>query len=311
MHRRQRPVVIAHRGASGYLPEHTLESKALAFAMGADYLEQDVVATRDGELLVFHDLILDDMTDVARRFPGRARPDGSFYCIDFTLEEVRSLAVTERRVQGGSTPRFPGRFPGETGRFRIPTLGEELLFINGLMRSTGRRVGVYPEIKEPGWHRLHGIDLAPRMLEALEKGGFGPQGGDVFVQCFDADELQRLRHELGCRLPLVQLLDSAGGLPTAARLEEIAGYANAIGPSVSLVCNGRRASSPAPTVLVNDAHNAGLLVHPYTLRRDSLPTGLASFQEGLALLLVDSGADGVFTDFPDLAAEFVRLQFPA
>src|SRR5262245_10608653 len=105
------PIVIAHRGASGYLPEHTLEGKALAFGLGADYLEQDVVATRDSQLVVLHDLYLDDVTDVAERFPGRQRQDGRHYAIDFDLVELQQLSVCERRRPGSSEARFPNRFP--------------------------------------------------------------------------------------------------------------------------------------------------------------------------------------------------------
>src|SRR5690606_4780770 len=121
-----RPVVIAHRGASGYLPEHTLEAKALAYGFGVDFLEQDVVATRDRELVVLHDLHLDDVTDVAQRFSGRARADGRHYVVDFTLAELRTLNVVERRRPGTREPLYAGRFAADTPRFRIATLDEEL-----------------------------------------------------------------------------------------------------------------------------------------------------------------------------------------
>ncbi|HVS22519.1 MAG TPA: glycerophosphodiester phosphodiesterase family protein, partial [Gammaproteobacteria bacterium] len=166
------PIVIAHRGASGYLPEHTLEAKALAFGLGADYLEQDVVATRDAELVVLHDPYLDDVTDVAERFPGRRREDGRHYAIDFDLVELRQLAVSERRRSGSRGARFPARFPPETAIFRIATLEEELALISGLNRSTGRNVGIYPEIKHPQWHREHGIDLARLLIDKLYAHGY-------------------------------------------------------------------------------------------------------------------------------------------
>ena len=133
------PLVIAHRGASGYLPEHTLESKVLAFAQGADFIEQDVVMTRDDQLVVIHDLTLERTTDVAALFPGRARADGSYYVIDFTLEELRRLAVSEGRRQDGQA-QYPQRFPAGTSRFGLHTLEEELELIRGLEQSTGRRV---------------------------------------------------------------------------------------------------------------------------------------------------------------------------
>src|SRR5688572_10121230 len=153
-------LVIAHRGASGYLPEHTLEAKALAYGLGADFLEQDVVATRDSQLVVLHDLHLDDVTDVALRFPERCRADGRHYVIDFDLAELQRLTVSERRGAGAAAARFPGRFPLDKGAFRIATLDQELDLIEGLNRSMRRNVGIYPEIKHPQWHREQGIDLA-------------------------------------------------------------------------------------------------------------------------------------------------------
>jgi glycerophosphoryl diester phosphodiesterase len=307
-----RPQIIAHRGASGYLPEHTLVAKALAFAMGADYLEQDVVATRDGQLIVFHDLTLDEMTDVRARFPDRARPDGHYYCVDFSLEEVRSLSVTERRAAGGSGPRYPGRFPQRAGRFPIPTLDEEIRFIQGLAQSTGRSVGIYPEIKHPAWHRRHGIDLGAELLATLGRFGYTDARHDVFVQCFDPDELQRLRRDLGCRLRLVQLLEGQGDAPPRAALDRIAGYADAIGPSIRLLYRGRHPSDASPilTSLAGDARSAGLAVHPYTFRVDELPAGIDSFQDLLELFLVRMRVDGLFTDFPDVAARFVADRLP-
>src|SRR5688572_10646319 len=151
-------LVIAHRGASGYLPEHTLEAKVMAFAQGADFVEQDVVMTQDDELIVFHDLTLERTTDVASRFPGRARPDGSYYVIDFTLAELRQLQVSEgfTLVAGVPVANFPARFPVMTSRFGIHTLQEELGLIEGLNRSTGKNVGIYTELKSPWFHHQHG-----------------------------------------------------------------------------------------------------------------------------------------------------------
>ena len=149
--------VIAHRGACGYLPEHTLEAKAYAHALGADYIEQDIVATRDDELIVMHDIHLDRVTNVAERYPDRGREDGRFYVRDFDLEEIRSLVAWERRAADGVTAVFPNRFPTGVGAFRVPTLREEIKFIQGLNHSTGRQVGIYPEIKRPQWHRDEGV----------------------------------------------------------------------------------------------------------------------------------------------------------
>jgi glycerophosphoryl diester phosphodiesterase len=302
---KHRPIVIAHRGASGYLPEHTLVAKALAVGMGADYLEQDVVATRDGHLLVFHDLTLEQTTDVRARYPDRARADGRFYCLDFDLAELRTLTVQARRSPDGGL-RYPGRFPDEGGHFGIVTLEEEFAFVAGLRRSTGRILGVYPEIKEPAWHRAAGLDLGGRLLEALARFGYRHAGDPVFVQCFDGTELERL-HSQGCRLRLVQLLESDAPPPDAAALARIASYAHAIGPSLSLrlIWKGE-GRTLEETTLVASAHAAGLAVHPYTLRRDDLPAGFGSLDELLERLLVQLGVEGAFTDFPDVVAEFVR-----
>ena len=239
------PIVIAHRGASGYLPEHTLAAKALAYGLGADFLEQDVVATRDSQLVVLHDLYLDDVSDVARRFPGRHRDDGRHYVVDFDLAELRTLTLFERRAPGTSTAKYPSRFPAGTGLFGVATLEEELQLIQGLNRSTGRIVGIYPEIKDPSWHRRHGIDLAELVLAELRAFGYSSAEDPVFVQCFDAAELTRLKHELGCELRLVQLVGPEpdyGALLTTTGLRAVSAYACGLGPHYSQLVEeeGRR-----------------------------------------------------------------------
>jgi glycerophosphoryl diester phosphodiesterase len=312
---RSAPAVIAHRGASGYLPEHTLAAKAMAHAMGADFLEQDVIATRDGELVVLHDLTLDHVTDVAQCYPGRQRADGHFYCIDFTLAELRNLSIVERRAatrEGGvgQGARFPQRFPLRAGLFGIVTFEEELEFIRGLNASSGRSAGIYPEIKDPAWHREQGIDISPQFLATLTRAGYRAPEDPAFVQCFDPVELRRVRESLGCPLQLVQLiegLNSGGSVPSRPELRTIAQYANGIGPSISLIAN-RREGRREPTTLVEDAHAERLLVHPYTFRRDDLPPGFGSFDELLDLFLNRLGVDGIFTDFPDLAVRYRETQ---
>ena len=133
-----RPLLIAHRGASGYLPEHTLAAKQLAHEMGADYLEQDVVASRDDELIVVHDIHLDRVTDVADRFPGRERGDGRFYVRDFDLAELQTLSVWER-MQADGSPVYTNRYPPKSGEFRLNTLAEEFEFIHKLNAKSGRQ----------------------------------------------------------------------------------------------------------------------------------------------------------------------------
>lgn len=302
----RRPVVIAHRGASGYLPEHCLAGKAMAHACGADYLEQDVVATRDGVPIVFHDLSLDALTDVARRYPGRARRDGLNYCIDFELAEIRTLALRERIDPATGEARWPGRFPREAGAFHIPTLAEELAFIRGLNSATGREAGIYPEIKAPRWHREQGVDLSSAVLAELEAAGYLRAGERVFLQCFDPAELRRLRGELGTGTALIQLLPAD---PETAELDEIGHYARGIGPELGALADFTAPGRPA-TGLREAAARAGLLVHPYTARVDALPAGLAGFEELLDLLFGRLRVDGLFTDFPDLVRNYLDAHEP-
>lgn len=161
-------IVIAHRGASGYLPEHTLAAKAAAHAMGADYIEQDVVLSKDGVPMVLHDIHIDTVTDVADIFPDRARADGRFYAIDLTLDELKQLAVMERADEDGGQV-FPDRFPRGASTFRVPTLAEEIELIQGMNLSTGREAGIYPEIKRPAWHRAQGQDISAIVLAVDRK----------------------------------------------------------------------------------------------------------------------------------------------
>jgi len=296
-----RPVVIAHRGASGYLPEHTAEAKALAHAMGADYLEQDVVATRDAQLLVMHDIFLDAVTDVAAVFPGRARSDGRHYAVDFELAEIRTLNVVERRRAGTGERLFPERFRAAAPRFGLATLAEELELIQDLNRTTGREAGIYPEVKEPQWHHEHGIDLAKLVLGELDAYGYRTSDGRAYVQCFDAAELERMRRELKTELPLVQLLPASDRPPAAARLPAgAAEYAAGAGiPFEWLVSleRGRVGASP----LLASMRRAGLAVHAYTLRRERVPAWAGSFENLLACFFAELRVDGVFCDHPDIA----------
>ncbi|MCU0976411.1 MAG: glycerophosphodiester phosphodiesterase [Steroidobacteraceae bacterium] len=302
------PVVIAHRGASGYLPEHTLEAKALAHGLGADYLEQDVVLTRDGVPIVLHDLWLEELTDVATVYPGRARADGRWYAIDFTLEEIRRLRQHERRAPGGAALRWPGRFDAAGVGFRIHTLAEELAFIAGLNRSTGRHAGVYPEIKEPAWHHAEGKDITLAVLEVLAAAGYSRRGDDIYLQCFDPRELERIRFELKSELRLVQLIGDAGeveGVAFAAMrtdegLDRVAAYADGIGPHLSHLATLAPGAPPQSTGLVERAHRRGLRVHPYTFRVEQLAGwGLTAGQLNHWLFAVER-ADGLFTDQPDV-----------
>ncbi len=297
-------IVIAHRGASGYLPEHTLVGKALAYGLGADYLEQDVIATRDGELVVLHDLHLDDVSDVAQRFPGRQRGDGLHYAIDFDLAELQQLTLFERRTPGTGTAKYRGRFPAGIGVARIATLDDELHLIHGLNQSTGRAVGIYSEIKHPQWHREHGVDLASLLLAKLKAFGYSRPDHAAFVQCFDANELQRVHDELGCGLRLIQLVDSAPAyaeLLTPEGLARVTRYAFGLGPSYRQLV-AEEAGRPKITPLTTRARELGLRLHPYTFRREELPGYATTLEQLLEIFLGQVRVDGVFCDFPDVAA---------
>lgn len=298
-----RPIVIAHRGASGYLPEHTLPAKALAYGLGADFLEQDVVATRDGRLVVLHDVYLDDVTDVAQRFSGRHRKDGRHYVVDFDLAEIETLTVFERRAPASSAARFPSRFPVTTGIASVASLATELRLIQGLNKSMGRTVGIYPEIKDPQWHRQHGIDLAALLLVELAAFGYERPQDPAFVQCFDAGELVRVRDELGCALPLIQLVEPTpeyAELLTADGLKRVARYAYGLAPDHSQLARGE-SSRLRLTPLAALARDCGLRLHPYTFRRDDLPSYARTLEELLAFFFVEARVEGVFCDHPDIA----------
>jgi glycerophosphoryl diester phosphodiesterase len=299
------PLVIAHRGASGYLPEHTLAAQAMAVGQGADFIEQDVVLSRDGVPLVLHDLTLDAVTDVALRFPGRARDDGRFYAIDFDLAEIRTLRVRERVDATTGDPAFPKRFPDLPVPFRVATLADSIALVQGLEASTGRVIGIYPEIKRPAWHRAEGQDISRIVVDLLAAHGYGAaEDGRLFLQCFDWAETRRIRHELGYAGPLVQLIgrnswpDAAGthylALLTTPGLDELARTVDAIGPFIGLVID----ESGRDTSLAARARAHGLAVHAYTLRADRLP-GWAGDMAVLTTRLVEAGVGGLFTDHPD------------
>jgi len=310
--------VIAHRGASGYLPEHTLEGAATAHAMGADYIEQDVVLTRDDVLVVLHDLYLDAVTDVAQRFPGRRRADGRHYAIDFTLDEIRSLRVHER-LQDNGRPEFPGRFPAGTGIFRVPTLAEEIELIQGLNDTTGRAVGLYIEPKSPAWHRQQGKDLVAAVLNLLARFGLNGADDKVLLQSFDPDALRYAREELHSSLRMVQLIGENSWRESTADfdflrspegLAEIAQYAQGIGPWLPQVIDIADISHSDISDLVAHARQLGLFVHAYTLRADQLPSSVGSMAEAVRLLLEDAGLDGVFTDHPDQVIRHLHQRSP-
>jgi glycerophosphoryl diester phosphodiesterase len=313
-----RPIVIAHRGASGYLPEHTVAAKVLAHAQGADYLEQDVVLSRDNVPIVFHDLTLEEITDVAERYPGRARADGHWYVLDLTLPELKTLTVRERDRASGA-PQYPGRFQERAVPFAIVTLEEELALIRGLNTVTGRRAGIYTEVKSPAWHRAQARDLSPIVLDTLARFGYRRREDPAYLQCFDAHELKRIRGELGSQLKLVQLIgenDWAESdtdydhLQTAPGLASVAGYADAIGPWIPQVARWPSGNPAQVSGLTAAAHERGLAVHPYTFRSDDLPAGAPDAAAVHRALFETAGVDGLFSDFPDQTRAYLESQRP-
>lgn len=305
------PLVIAHRGASGYVPEHTREAKVMAHALGADYIEQDVVLSRDDVPVVLHDIHLDTTSDVATRFPKRKRADGRYYALDFTLAELRQLSFHERVDRKKGTQVFPKRFPATTGGFRIVTFDEELELIAGLNQSTARTAGIYPEIKQPAWHRQEGHDISPIVLRVLAKHGYSSKKHACYLQCFEYDEVKRLRRELRWKGKLIMLMgggkSGVGGsnfefMRTDAGLAELANLVDGIGPPLSNVIFPTNAQDG----LAAHAHAHGLEVHPYTLRVDELPKGIESSDELMHLLFDEAKVDALFTDFPDVVLRWLK-----
>jgi glycerophosphoryl diester phosphodiesterase len=318
-----RPLVIAHRGASGYLPESTLPAKALAVGMGADYVEHDVVMTRDDRLLINHDLWLDEVSDVARRFPGRERADGHFYVIDFDLDEILTLDVTDRfrTVGDQQVPVFPDRFPLWQSHFGFHTLESEFEFLRGVKRSSGRDVGVFTELKSPWFHEQEGKDLPAAVYDALGRYGYRTPEDRCRVMSFDAPALQRIRSDIapaaGISVPLTQLICETENHETYERLadgswcnydydwmfepggmERLREWADGIGPNQTMLLESS-GSGIAATPMAARAHAAGLYVTPWTVRADQLPDFASSVDDLVEALVRECSVEGIITDFPD------------
>jgi glycerophosphoryl diester phosphodiesterase len=324
------PLVIAHRGASGYRPEHTLAAYRLAIRMGADYVEPDLVSTRDGVLVARHENEISGTTDVESHpeFADRRTTktiDGQqvtgWFTEDFTLAELKTLRAEER---------LPDVRPGNTrydGRYQVPTFGEILTLVAEESRRRGEVVGVYPETKHPTYFDSIGLSLEEPLADALTRHGLDRPNAQVFVQSFEVSNLRELDQMV--RVPLVQLVAGSGApydfvargdertyddLVTPAGLREISTYADAIGPDKNRVIpRDAQGYLMRPTPLVDDAHSAGLQVHPYTFRDENqfLPAdcreGTDPNAKGDAFCeydaFFDAGVDGVFSDFPDTALE--------
>jgi glycerophosphoryl diester phosphodiesterase len=322
---RRAPLVIAHRGASGERPEHTLLAYARAIELGADYVECDLVATSDGALVCRHENEISDTTDVASRPEFRDRRtikqiDGrtvvGWFTEDFTLAELRTLRARER------LPRLRPGNAAYDGQEAIPTFDEVLGLIARAGSEGGRAVGVYPELKHPTYFRSIGRPMEPALLAALESARLNTAEAPVFIQCFEVGPLRRLRALTPVKL--VQLVAHAGAPPdlvgrrtyldlvTPAGLAEIRTYADAIGPEKTLLLPlDSQGRSLGPTSVLEDAHTAGLLVHAWTFRAENtfLPAELrrgpdaGAFGDFTAELtrIFALGVDGVFTDHPGQA----------
>ena len=337
------PLVIAHRGASGHRPEHTLESYRLAIEMGADFIEPDLVATRDGHLVARHEPEIGATTDVAKRpeFASRRRTttiDGvevsGWFTTDFTLAELKTLRALQPH---------PGRSTAFDGQYEVPTLEEIIALAKGAAVARGRPVGIYPETKHPSWHCAQGLPLEPALLAALETAGWTSREAPVFIQSFEAGNLRWLRERTSVQL--VQLINGGAlgedGMPAptpvirlasdcllypietppdlskpgerrAKAFEEIAAYADAVGPWKRWIVGeqtveGVRRATPASDFIPR-AHAAGLAVHAWTFRNESQYL-LADYEGDPAseyLVFAALGVDGVFTDYPDTAVAVLR-----
>jgi len=294
-------IVIAHRGASGYLPEHTMEAKAMAYAMNPDYIEQDLVLSKDSVPIVIHDIYLDDVTDVASVFTDRKREDGRYYVIDFTFDELEQLRVTERFDPKTGEQFYPKRFPKGKGNFRLHSFQQEIQLVQGLNYNTGKNIGIYPEIKNPKFHYENGKDIAIVTLEILSDYGYKTKDDKCALQCFDAEELVRVRKELQSELFLVQLIENKEEIN---KLAYFATYADGISPWYKQILDKKINEKWMMTALVKKAHELGLVVYPYTFRSDQLD-GFSSFEEMMRVLFFEANIDGGFTDFPDKMVRFL------
>jgi glycerophosphoryl diester phosphodiesterase len=298
----QTPIIIGHRGAAGHRPEHTLEGYWLAAEMGADYIEPDLVSTKDGVLIARHENEIGSTTDAASKFPDRKRTktiDGmsitGWFSEDFTLAEIKTLRARER---------LDFRSHAWDGQYEVPTFDEVIELAQQLGHELGRPIGVYPETKHPTYFRTIGLPLEDRMLASLGRRGWNASDAPVFIQSFETN-LREIRPKT--TIKLIQLLE--GKIPTDAELRTITSYADGIGPNTRLVIPAiADGTLLPPTDLVARAHALGLLVHVWTLRSE--PVFLSPSYHGDPGAEVrqfrDIGVDGIFTDFSDVAARVLR-----
>ncbi|XP_030032795.1 glycerophosphodiester phosphodiesterase GDPD6 isoform X2 [Manduca sexta] len=325
-----KPLVIAHRGASGYIPEHTLGAYALAITMGSDYIEPDVVMTRDGQIIARHDNELGLTTDVADHpeFASRYRTqtvDGQtvsgWFTEDFTLAEIKTLRAIER------IPNIRAGNARMNGAFEVPTMQEIIDLAKGMEVSYKRRIGIYPEIKHPSHFQRLGLAMEQPLVDILHRNGYRGPEAPIYIQSFEVSNLKELSNITGIRL--IQLFGSSktsqpvdqallgtgltyGDMATAQGLREIATYAYAAGPDKGyIIPRDPNNKLTTPTSFVEDAHAAGLKIHPYTFRAENifLPAEFQSSNSpsefgdaaGEMKAFIDAGIDGLFSDHPDIS----------
>jgi glycerophosphoryl diester phosphodiesterase len=324
----KKPIVIGHRGCSGERPEHTALSYERAIEQGADFIEPDLVPTKDGHLVARHENEIGGTTDVAKHPEFAARKttktiDGQqvtgWFVEDFTLAEIKTLRARER------LPQLRPASAAFDGQAQILTFDEVVAIAKAGTKRTGRTIGVYPELKHPTFFNSIGLPTEDRLVALLKANDLNAATAPVFVQCFEVGTLKRLRAKTPARL--VFLVDGEGGpadlpgvkyadLITAAGLKDVAIYADGLGPNWSLVVPNDGTNLLPATDLVKNAHAAGLQVHPWTVRQENyfLPANLRKGDsKDPAFLAVPgdvtpvfkalyaAGVDGVFSDFPGLA----------
>ncbi|BAY96668.1 glycerophosphoryl diester phosphodiesterase [Tolypothrix tenuis PCC 7101] len=318
--RNTKPIIIAHRGASGYRPEHTLAAYELAIDLGADYIEPDLVATKDGILIARHENEISETTDVASHAEFAERQttkiiDGEsktgWFTEDFTLAELKTLRAKER------IPEVRSQNTKYDGLFAIPTLQEIIDLAKAKSVAVNRTIGIYPETKHPTYFQSIDLSLEEPLLNTLAANGYQGANAPVFIQSFEVSNLKYLSTKTD--LPLVQLINNIGkpydfivsddertyrDLITTSGLQEIAEYAQAIGIHKNLlVPRDSIGKLLPPTSLVTDAHAASLLVHVWTFRNEDvfLPLDFLGNPKQEYELFFSLGIDGIFSDFPDIA----------